>query len=330
MEQESTRNKKKIRLLRLWEILKRRTDENNPLSTYELLAILAAEGIEAERKTLYEDIDLLNEYGYEVMCDRKRRNYYYVADRSFDSSEIRMLCDAVNSANFITDKKSDELTAKLARLGGVSGIDNAMSVAVNYEKTKHANEQIWYSVEELSSATRKGKKIAFKYFDYNLNGKRVYRKGGADYIVNPLGLIYADENYYLVGYIFERPISFRVDRMESVRTLDEDINVVESLKDFDISEYRLKSFSMFGGKKLQVGFKAELKLIDVVFDKFGFDTKLFPVDENHFGFRQKIQVSPVFFSWVAQFGGALTITTPKSVIKDFCEFCHKLIKEYEE
>lgn len=330
MEKDFSPNKKKIRLLRLWEILKRRTDENNRLSTKELLNILASEGLEADRKTLYEDIALLNEYGYEVMCDRERTNYYYVADRSFDSSEIRMLCDAVNAANFITDKKSEELTEKLARLGGVSGIDNAMAVAVNYEKSKHSNEQIWYNVEELSSAARKKKKISFKYFDYNLNGDRVYRKGGAPYIVNPLGLIYAEENYYLVGYIFERAISFRVDRMEGVSILDESINEVESLKDFDLSEFRLKSFSMFGGKKIQVGFKAELKLIDVVFDKFGFDTKLTPIDENHFIFRQKIQVSPVFFSWVAQFGGALTITTPKNVIKDFCAFCNKVTAEYDE
>ena len=108
----------RIRPLKIYEILKRETDEEHPMGTEELRAKLQESGIEAHRTTIYADIDLLNECGYEIMCRRGRSNLYYVEDRSFDAPELHILMDAVQAASFITEKKSAELIHKIADLAG--------------------------------------------------------------------------------------------------------------------------------------------------------------------------------------------------------------------
>lgn len=75
-------------------------------------------GIECDRRTLYRDIQVLNEYGYEVLHTRGISNEYYVVDRSFDVPELRILMDAVQAASFITPKKTEVLVDKIADLAG--------------------------------------------------------------------------------------------------------------------------------------------------------------------------------------------------------------------
>ena len=102
-------NFSKIKLLKIWEILKQESDEDHPLSTGELLARLEKNGVACDRKTLYQDIAALNSFGYEVICKRgQHSNSYYVVDRSFDVPELRVLIDAVQAASFITERKTAE------------------------------------------------------------------------------------------------------------------------------------------------------------------------------------------------------------------------------
>ena len=108
----------RIRPLKIWEILLRETDGDHPMGTEELRAKLAECGIQAHRATIYEDIKLLNDWGYEVMVHRGRSNQYYVEDRQFSSPEIHILMDAVQAASFITRKKTAELVDKIADLAG--------------------------------------------------------------------------------------------------------------------------------------------------------------------------------------------------------------------
>lgn len=114
-------NCQKIKLLKLMELLWQETDEHHPLSTNEICSRLSTMGISCERRTLAKDILLLNEQGFEVMCCRVgKEKGYYIEDRSFSLPEIKILIDAVQAANFITEKKSSELIDKISALGGES------------------------------------------------------------------------------------------------------------------------------------------------------------------------------------------------------------------
>ena len=55
----TSENSRKIKLLKLWELLKSETDENHPMDTVEIIERLAKEGIEVDRKILYTDIETL-------------------------------------------------------------------------------------------------------------------------------------------------------------------------------------------------------------------------------------------------------------------------------
>ena len=108
----------KMKLLVLLDTLRMYSDEDNPMSTNEIIDRLAEKGIEATRKAVYEDVRELNAFGYEVLSTRAKSNMYYVVDRKFDEAELRILLDAVASASFISEKKTKELTEKIASLAG--------------------------------------------------------------------------------------------------------------------------------------------------------------------------------------------------------------------
>lgn len=139
-------NCQKIKLLKLMELLRQETDELHPLSTNEICNRLNTMGISCERRTLAKDISLLNEQGFEVMwCRVGKEKAYYVEDRSFSVPELKILIDAVQAANFITDKKSIELIDKISALGGSHRADILKNNIVCFNTRKHSNETIYYT-----------------------------------------------------------------------------------------------------------------------------------------------------------------------------------------
>ena len=194
-------NFSKIKLLKLWEILSRESDEEHPLTTGELIARLEKCGISCDRRTLYRDIAALCEFGYEVITRRgQHSNSYYVVDRGFDVPELRVLIDAVQAASFVTEKKTAELVDKIAALGGSNRAEILKRNIVEFNTTKHSNEHIYYNINALEDGVLSGRKVSFKYFDLDAKGERRLRKDGGRYLVNPVAMVFASDNYYLICY----------------------------------------------------------------------------------------------------------------------------------
>ncbi len=321
---------KKIRILKLWELLRTETDESCPMDTVTIMERLKKEGLLVDRKTLYRDIDQLNEYGFEVMCIRSNRNRYFVSDRSFDEAEIRMLIDAVFSANFITSKKSEQLATKLTRLACKNSYSSLMRNLNTSVRDKHENEQIWYNVDIINTAIQADKKIRFKYFDYHYDGSRKYRKNGDYYEVNPVGLIFSYGNYYFVGFgdKYSQVANYRVDRMECAEVIDKELLHPAWMKKFDLSKHKNESFSMFFGETVKVQMLVDNSLTDVILDKFGYDINANPYGDNQFYFRTKVQISPVFFQWLVTFGDKIKIIEPVKVRDEYVEFLKKIVDSY--
>ena len=210
----------KIKLIKILEILRQDSDEDHYIESTEILSKLAAMGIECDRRTLYGDIDVLNDFGYEVLCEKNpgKPNKYCVVDRSFDVPELRILMDAVQASSFITPSKTEVLLDKIADLGGSHRAELLRSNIVKFNTTKSANESIFYSISEINLAIENKKKVSFEYFDFNSKHERVYRRNGKRYFVNPLATIYDDDNYYLICYYgrFEGVVHYRIDRMDRV------------------------------------------------------------------------------------------------------------------
>lgn len=313
-------NCQKIKLLKLYELLRQETDEQNPMTTMTIIDRLGQMGISCERRTLAKDMAILNEQGYEVMFRWiGKEKGYYVEDRSFSVPELKILIDAVQAASFITDKKTSELIDKIAELGGSHRADILKSNMVCFNTRKHSNETIFYSIGYLEEALMQQKKVIFRYFDLNEHGEKVYRRDGHHYVVEPVGLVFNEDNYYLMVYSsrHDNTANYRVDRMDAVEIIDEQITDKALQLRETVDCFTEQAFKMYGGQPVDITIQFDSKLIGVVYDKFGEDTKMIRLNDTTCVATIKVQISPTFWGWIFQFGKQMQITSPNEVIEEY-------------
>ncbi len=303
-------NKQKIKLLYLMEMLRQDTDEAHPMSTSEICRRLGEQGISCERRTVGMDMKVLNDFGYEVMSTTVgHEKAYYVDDRSFSVPEIKILMDAVQAAKFITPGKSADLIEKLAALGGSHQAEILKGNVVCFNTRKHTNEMIYYNVQALEEAVREHRKASFLYFDLNENHEKVYRREGARYVVDPMALVYDEDNYYLLCYNVkhESMTTYRVDRMERVCVEEEPVCPQAVLEDGDIHAYTSQVFKMFNGVPEELTITFADTLIGAMYDRFGEEIEILRIDEKTCCVSVTVQDSPVFRGWLAQFGDLVSL-----------------------
>ena len=321
-------NYRKIKLLRLLELLRQDTDEQHPMTTSQLCARLEEMGILCDRRTLSRDIALLNDQGYEILdTPVGHEKGYFVEDRSFSIPELKILMDAVQAASFITEKKTAELMEKIAVLGGSHRAEILKGNTVNFKTAKHSNEQIFYNVDALEQAINQQKKVLFRYFDLNERCEKVYRRGGHRYAVEPIALIFNEDNYYLLCYSsrHEKTSTYRLDRMEGVEILEESITETAlSLKN-EIGDYAEQVFKMYAGEAVDIVIEFKDNLIGVVFDKFGEDTQMMRCGADKCVATVKVQISPVFWGWLFQFAGEMKLLSPDYLIEEYKERARLII-----
>lgn len=313
-------NYRKIKLLKLLDMLRQETDEQNPLSTTQICAKLGQMGIVCDRRTLPRDIAILNEQGYEIMSLMVGHDKcYYVEDRSFSVPELKILIDAVQAASFITDKKTAELVDKIASLGGTHRAEILKSNMVCFNTRKHSNEQIYYNVDILECAIQDNKKVIFYYFNLDENGNKAYRRDHHHYVVEPIALVFNEDNYYLVSYSarHDGTANYRLDRMEAVEIIDEDICEKAIALRESVSGYTEQVFKMYGGETVEVVLEFSDNLIGAVYDKFGEETQMTRVADDKCTAAVKVQVSPVFWGWLFQFGKQMKILSPEGVSQEY-------------
>lgn len=321
----------KLKLLKLVELLTTNTDEQHPMSTNQIIWKLEEQGIKVERKTLYEDIKLLQENGYEIMCVRDRTNKYFVEDRSFDVAELRILLDSVQSAKFITHKKTGELVGKIANLAGSNRAELLKSNIVWFDTVKHSNEGIYYNIDTINSAILSGKKVSFIYFDYDMYARKIYRRRMARYTVSPIALIFTNDNYYLVEYNDKRDafVHYRVDKMESCSVEKESISEKAQRQKEKMPTYKTQLFDMYGGEKRVAEFEADEDIVDVLIDKFGDKLRIEMAAPRRIHFKVNVHSAPTFYAWITTFGTKIKLIGDQTLLNGYKEFLTQAMKNYE-
>ncbi len=328
MKQEKTC---KVRLIKILEILRQDSDGDNYLDSTEIIRKLNNMGIECQMRTLFDDIQVLNDYGYEILCEKEagKPNRYCIEDRSFDVSELRILLDAVQASSCITEAKTEQLIDKIADLGGSHRKELLKSNIVRFNTTKSTNESIFYIIYEINNAIENKQKISFNYFDYNEKHERKLRRDGERYIVSPIATIFSDDNYYLVCFDgrHEGVAHYRIDRMENVRT---EIEPIDKNIKIDVRKHKQEVFGMFKGEEVEVKFKANQTLLDHLFDKFGDKVKFNRINDEELVFSAKVQISPMFFGWCCSFGNKLQVLEPIEIREQLIDSINNLSKIYKE
>ena len=190
----------KQKLFRILEMLMRETDEDHGLTMAEMIERLSEYGISAERKSIYDDLLVLEGLGHYVEKTNDRPPRYKLTERIFELAELKMLVDAVEASKFITKKKSREIISKLEFFAGVHKSRELSREVVVEDKIKTENPASLYSIDTIHNAINSNKKLSFKYFDYNGKKEKILRHGGAPYLTSPISLVWDDEKYYLVAY----------------------------------------------------------------------------------------------------------------------------------
>lgn len=322
----------KLKLLYILKILTEKTDENHCMSAKDIIAQLAAYDISAERKSIYDDMECLICFGYDIVYAKARSGGgYYLASREFELPELKLLVDAVQSSRFITQKKSRELISKIEKLAGPYEGKQLQRQVFVAGRVKTENESIYYNVDRIHKAIQDNAPITFTYLAWNVKKELVPRREGKKYHISPWALTWQDENYYLIAYDDddERIKHFRVDKMSHISEIvKESRKGVEAFKEFDVAEYTNKTFGMFGGEQEIVMLQFPEDMIGIVLDRFGKDIDIRRVDDGFVNVRIKAAVSGQFYGWITGLGEKVSVLGPEHVRAGYIAYIKKIMENY--
>ena len=330
----AARRGQKLKLLYIVKILTQLTDEEHPMSATEICERLAECGVTAERKSIYNDIECLVSFGYDIIFTRTPKNGYFLASREFELPEIFLLCDAVRTAKFISEKKPRELTAKLDGL--ISKYQSKRNIHGIYidSSNKTHNEELFYNIDSINTAITEGKKKKFTY------SKRVLQEGknivteSKTRIVSPYAMTWQFDYYYLIGNYekYDNLMNLRIDRIHSVEILDEPIRHFSEVSDysdtFDVADYTKKLFGMFGGNTQEIKLRCSNKLLEQVTDRFGENIFITNVNEKTFDFTAKAAVSEGLVTWIMNYGDNIKVIKPDDLKQKIIDRADKILKIY--
>ena len=272
----------------LW-LLKTHTNEDNPLSTQEIITLLKDRGVAIDRRTLKKEIDMMNERGFNIAIVKKSHQYaYYVPEDCFNEEDLNILISAIRAASFITKEKTSNLVKKLTQMAKDRGLDVTDSDVVCYNVIKQNTLELFGNIITFQKCIDKQKQVSFFYFHLNEKVEREYSKNKQRYLVDPVSVVYNEGFYYLVAYNRNQKIikTYRVDRCEDIHIeatnvnnrnakefLDEYLPVVRGvkqdaeLKDI-VSMYTKQAFKMYGGSPHNISLQFPKNLLAPVYDKF--------------------------------------------------------------
>jgi len=301
------------------------------MTAADLCNALEEYGVSAERKSIYSDIEALQDFGMDIVQKKGTNSGYYVAGREFELAELKLLVDAAQASKFITKKKTEELIKKLEGLTSRYEARQLQRDVYIYNRTKAQNETIFYNVDYVHDAMNANVQIRFQYSEWTVKKELKLKKDGAFYVVSPWALTWDDENYYLIAFDAAADMikHYRVDKMQRMGLLEEARIGREKFQEFDLAAFAKKTFGMYGGSDEQVTLLCKNHLAGVVIDRFGQDTFMIPGEDGYFKAKVLVSVSPQFFGWVTGIGDGMQIAGPEHVRDRYREYLAALLEKYE-
>ena len=336
MAEKQARRGQKVKLLYIIKILTEFTDDEHPLSATEICEKLAAYDVTAERKAIYDDIECLISYGYDIIQTRVPKNGYFLASRDFELPEVFLLSDAVRTAKFISEKKTRELTKKLDSLvSRYQAKSNLRGIYIDSSSKTH-NEELFYNIDRINAAIEQGKKIKFTYTKKVLQEGRNISLESKSRVVSPYAMTWQFDYYYLIGNYekYDNLMNLRIDRIHSVEILDEPIrhfSEVSLYKDtFDVADYTKKLFGMFGGNMQEIKLRCHNKILEQVTDRFGDSIFITNVTDQSFDFTVKAAVSDALVTWITNYSDMIEVLRPEELREKIVDRVEKILNVYKK
>lgn len=321
----------KLKMLYLKKIFEEETDDRHSLTLQNIIDKLGAYGVNADRKTLYQDFKELKRFGLDIIAQQEGRTWtYHIGSRLFELPEVKLLVDSVQASKFINEHKSQALINKLECLVSKKEAEQLSRQVYIFGRSKTSNKKTYYTIDRIYEALNSNRQISFHYFQWNIRKEMEKRRDGASYVVSPWCLIWDDENYYLLGY--DAPVktlkTYRVDKMLDIEVLDRQRLGREEYRRYDISTYTQCHFGMYDGDIEDVMIEVENDLVGILIDRFGKKITITPTDENHVSTTVKVAVSRQFLGWIMALGPGVRITGPQQVVSQMRMEAERLLNQY--
>lgn len=327
--------KQKLKLIYTLDILKKYSDEDNPLNAKDIAEHLSHYGIEAERKSIYDDIANLEAYGCDIIKTATPKKGWFIGDREFEVPEIYLLCDAVRSAKFISAKKTRELLQKLNSMLSVNQVSRREKSVFFTTADKCGNEEIYYSIDRISNAIENKKQISLTYSSRWFDSERNVALESRKMVINPYALTWQDDHYYLLGNYqkYDNLIHLRLDRISSVEILKtpaRHFSEVSCYTDFfDTADYTKKLFGMHTGELAEIELCCNRRITEQVLDRFSEDIFIKNVTDSEFCFTIKAALSQALVTWIINYGTDLKVLKPQLLIDMIKQRAEGVLKTYE-
>lgn len=325
----------KLKLLYILKQLTEQSDEKHPISIEQIIHNLSQHGIHGERKSIYSDISALKEFGYDIRYIKNPTSGYFLASRSIELTEVQLLCDAVQAANFISEQKSAELSEKMLALLNQYQVKEAKRLVHVESRTKSANEQIYKYIGELNRAIFEEKKVSLLYRRRIIGEKNTVEYEEREHIVSPYAMIWSEDHYYLVGnnVKYDNLMVLRVDRIYKLSVLEEErarpfSEVSPYSEFFDSADYVQKHFNMFSGSPEKIELICKNELIEAVLDRFGENVHIARLSDKRFVLYAEVAVGEGLLSWIMQFGAKIQVRKPESLKKMLADKVEEIRQAY--
>ena len=322
----------KDRLLVLLQTLQEQSDDEKWLTTADPRGVLEREGHECSIRTLRRDMQALLNCGYDIAIETADGAYtkYAYLGRKLSPPDLQILVDAVSAAQFIPQKRSEELIGTLSEMAGPSHAEELRPQILVSEHVKAKNKDMIYSVQAIRKAIDRDKKIMFRYLQYTPEKKQVPKHEGTaeeQYVVSPYATVWNDDRYYLVGWSDKRQkvAVYRIDRMKVPKLLQK--KRVPVPEGFDVRDYTDKVFRMYGGPEEEVLLRCKLEILDQVIDRFGEGVDIQEVTKHHFTVKVPVSLSTTFYAWVFQYVGKMSILAPEHVREAYAGYLEEALDE---
>ncbi|MDO4414088.1 MAG: WYL domain-containing protein [Erysipelotrichaceae bacterium] len=304
----------------LLQILEEESDENHILNASQLAEKLDQRlNVRVERRTIYSNIEILRQAGYEISDYNENGKGYYLKKRQFEKGEILLLCNAIHASHFIAAKDSEILINKL--LSTLSKEDRKEFTDSVYmpNPLKSQSEYLFDNISTISSAVHQGHKISFTYTRYSRNKQLVPRRK-EPYIVEPRYIVYNDSRPYLITTSEKHPgfTHWRIDKIRNIRILDERIRQLKKAEETEAYRYAANKLFMFSGETEYVSFRCEERIMDQMIDIFGPEMRILSDSDGFFTARVSTTESGALFL-AQQFLDAIEIIDPVSLRERFNE-----------
>lgn len=323
-------NEKKSAILYILEILQKYTDKEHSLTYSAIIEKLESFGIEIDRKTVANSIDILIDKGFDIQ--KRGNNGVCLVRRMLEEGELLFLVDAIYSSRSMPTKYAKDIVDKITsdysiytkmKFGHLEKIDDG---------SRANNKQLFLTIEILNEAIDGGKKVEFQYNSYGVDKKLKPKKEGKKYIINPYYMVNNHGKYYLVcnSDKYDNLANYKIECISNIKILNENVKPLKSLpgqQDFSIKEYMNEHIYMMAGHSVlaTVRIDNEERINDVI-SWFG-DKILISKRSDGLFATMKVNEDSLIY-WAMQYGDFVEVTYPVETREKIKELLNKMMNKY--